>query len=125
MIAVIQEIDVEVSRPNFFQAIVAKQYDNDSRFLKATLVQDREKINISETATVTINAKRSDGADESFEGSVNNDGTVTVPLDYWMLELEGMVECDISIFGENGTKLTTTKFFVEVEKASCSKEGDN
>ena len=120
MISIIQDITVEVSKPNFFQAIVAKQYDSNSRFLKATLVQDSEKINISKTSTVTINAKRNDGTEKSFSGEVNDNGTVTVPLTYWMLELNGTLECDISIFGADESKLTSTKFIVEVERASCS-----
>lgn len=60
-----------VFKPNFLQAIVAKQFDNKSRFINATLVQDKEKINIPNTSTVTINAKRNDGAENSFVGEVN------------------------------------------------------
>lgn len=119
MVSIIQKISVEVSKPNFFQAIVAKQYDSNSRFLKVTLIQDNEKINVANTSTVTINAKRNDGAEKSFTGEVNEDGTVTVPLTYWMLELNGTLECDISIFGADESKLTSTKFTVEVERASC------
>ena len=123
MISIIQEIRVEVSKPNFFQAIVAKQFDNNSRFLKATLIQNNEKINVPSTSTVTINATRNDGSEDSFAGEINEDGTVTVPLTYWMLEFEGTLMCDISIFGADDSKLTSTTFVVEVEKASC--RGDN
>lgn len=123
MAQIIQEINVEVSKPNFFQAIVAKQYDNNSRFLKATLKNGNETINVLSTSTVTINAKRNDGTEESFAGEVNDDGTVTVPLTYWILELNGTVECDVSVIDTDGSKLTSTKFIVEVERASCS--GDN
>lgn len=119
MAQIIQKITVEVSKPNFFQAIVAKQYDSKSRFLEATLVQNGEKIDVSNTSTVTINAKRNDGAEKSFNGETNTDGTVTVPLTYWMLELDGTLECDISILDADLSKLTTTKFIVEVERAAC------
>lgn len=122
MIQIIQKISVEVSKPNFFQAIVAKQYDSNSRYLKATLIQDNEKINVANTSTVTINAKRNDGAEKSFKGEVNEDGTVTVPLTYWMLELNGRLDCDISIFGADESKLTSTTFTVEVERASCGSD---
>lgn len=120
MAQIIQNITVEVSKPNFFQAIVAKQYDSDSRFLKATFVHGSEKINVLPTSTVTINAKRNDGGEKSFTGVVNADGTVTVPLTYWILELNGTVECDISVIDTDGRKLTSTKFIVEVERASCA-----
>lgn len=120
MAQITQKISVEVSKPNFFQAIVAKQFDNDSRFLQVTLINGSEKISVSPTSTVTINAKRNDGTDKSFKGVVNDDGTVTVPLTYWMLELEGRVECDVSVIDTEGSKLTTTNFVVEVERASSN-----
>lgn len=124
MVQIIHKITLEVSKPNFLQAIVAKQFDNKSRFINATLVQDKEKINVPNTSTVTINAKRNDGAENSFVGEVNEDSTVTVPLTYWMLELSGTLECDISIVDTEGRKLTTTKFTVEVEKASYTGEDE-
>ena len=122
MALITQKISVEVSKPNFFQAIVAKQYDNGSRFLQATLINGSEKINVALSSSVLINARRNDGAEASFGGTVNADGTVTVPLTSWMLELEGRVESDISVVDANGNKLTTTKFIVDVERASCRGE---
>ena len=120
MAKIIQNVTVEVSKPNYFQAIVAKQFDDNSRFLRVTLVNGSEKINVLPTSTATINARRKDGAEKPFKGEVNEDGTVTVPLTYWMLELEGTVECDVSIIDEENSKLTSTNFIVRVEKASCA-----
>lgn len=120
MIRIIQELKIEVSKPNFIQAIVAKQYDNNSRFLKVALVNGNEEITVLPTSTVTINAKRKDGESKAFAGEVNNDGTVTVPLTYWMLELDGTVNCDISVVDIEGRKLTTTTFVMSVERASCN-----
>lgn len=120
MAQIIQNITLEVSKPNFFQAIVAKQFDSDSRYLKVTLVNGAEKINILQTSTVTINAKRNDGAENLFKGEVNEDGTATVPLTYWMLELSGKLECDVSVIDADNRKLSSTKFDVEVERASCA-----
>jgi hypothetical protein len=122
MALITQKISVQVSKPNFFQAIVAKQYDNGSRFLQATFINGSEKINVALSSSVLINAKRNDGEEASFGGTVNADGTVTVPLTSWMLELEGRVESDISVIDANGNKLTSTKFIVEVERASCKGE---
>lgn len=121
MAQIIQNISVDVSKPNFFQAIVAKQYDSGSRFLKATLIHCGKTVEIDPTSTVLINAKRSsDGEEKAFAGVANDDNTVTVPLAYWMLEFEGTVKCDISVIGADGTKLTSTSFTVEVESASCN-----
>lgn len=120
MAQIIKKISLEVSKPNIIQAIVAKQYDNNSRFLKVTLMHENQKIEILPTSTVTINAKRNDGTEKPFMGEANDDGTATVPLTYWMLELEGEVWCDVSVIDTEGRKLTSTKFELLVEKASCS-----
>lgn len=123
MIQIIKELNIEVSKPNVFQAVVAKQYDMNTRFIKATFVDYGEKITIPQSATlkVVINALRNDGLSKGFEGEINADGTVTVPLHSWMLELVGTVVCDISVIDtaeDDEKKLTTTSFTLIVEKAS-------
>lgn len=43
--------------------------------------------------------------------------TVLLPIAYWMVELDGTVQCDVSII--NGTQtLTTTLFEIKVEQAA-------
>lgn len=128
MIEIIKELEIEVSKPNVFQAIVAKQYDMNTRFLKVTFVDNKEKISInhSETVRVTINALRPDGLSKGFDGEINDDGTVTVPLHSWMLELVGTVVCDISVIDTatgDEKKLTTTSFTLFVEQAAWGGDG--
>ena len=116
---IILEINLEVARPNLFQAIVAKQYDMNTRYLKVTFVNNGEKIPLDTARTVVINALRSDGQADSFFGVVNDDNTATVPLHSWMLEREGSVQCDVSIIDEaSSKKLTSTNFSLMVEKAA-------
>ena len=116
---IVQEINLEVAKPNLFQAIVAKQNDYGSRFLKVTFVNNGEKIYIEDSMTATINAERPDGLSKRFDAVVNDDGTVTAPLVGWMLELQGLVNCDISVMTDTG-KLTTTDFTINVNEAACS-----
>ena len=123
IIEIIKELNIEVSSPNVFQAVVAKQYDMNTRFIKATFVDNGDKIYIDPEATVSvvINALRPDGEAKAFDGKVNQDGTVTVPLHSWMLELVGTVTCDISVIDtetDDNKKLTTTSFILLVEKAA-------
>ena len=111
-----------------FQAVVAKQYDMNTRFIKATFVDSGDKIFIDPDATVkvVINALRPDGESKGFDGEVNQDGTVTVPLHSWMLELVGTVTCDISVIdteSHDNKKLTTTSFTLLVEKAAWGGDG--
>ncbi len=121
MAKIIQEINLEVAKPNLFQAIVAKQYDYGSRYLKVTFVNNGEKIHVEDSMTATINAKRPDGESNRFMAEVNADGTVTAPLVGWMLELQGDVICDVSVMTENG-KLTSTDFTINVNIAASSDE---
>ena len=123
MIEIIKELNIEVTKQNIFQALIAKQYDMNTRFLKVTLTDSGTPINIpnTDTAKAIINAERKDGQSKGFEGVINDDGTVTVPLHSWMLELDGTVICDISVIdiaADNNKKLTTTSFTLIVEKAA-------
>ncbi len=115
-----REISVDVAKRNVFSAIVAKQHDTNSRFLKVTLTSLGETISVPKTATVTINALREDGNSAAFLGSANEDGTVTVPLTQWMLALDGEVKCDVSIVDSEERKLTSTLFILAVEEATYS-----
>ena len=102
---------------------LSKQYDANSRFLKVTLTDCGNVVTVpySDKIKAIINAERVDGQSKGFDGEVNEDGTVTVPLHSWMLELDGLVKCDISVIDtatDNNKKLTTTSFDLMVEKAA-------
>ncbi len=117
MAQITKEITVDVAKKNLFQAIVAKQNDNNSRFLKVTLCNEGVKIEVPSTATALINAERADNSSKAFAGTVNADGTVTVPLTNWMLGLDDVVRCSISVIGSDEQKLTSTSFSLDVEAA--------
>lgn len=117
MAQITKEIVVDVAKKNLFQAIVAKQNDNNSRFLKVTLCNEGVKIEIPSSATAIINAERADSSSKAFAGTVNADGTVTVPLTNWMLGLDDVVRCSISVIGSDEQKLTSTSFSIDVEAA--------
>ena len=122
MALIVKEVKLETSKANLIQAIVAKQNDCNSRFLKVTFLNEGEVIPFSPNSTVTINGERKDGLSKRFYGVVNEDHTATVPLHSWFLELDGTVNCDISMIDEEGRKLTTTTFVVMVEKAANNSE---
>lgn len=122
MAQITREITVDVAQLNRFEAIVAKQYDKSSRFLKVQLLNREEPIWIDPGATVTINARRKDNQSKVFAGEVNTDGTVTVPITYWMLELDDTVKCDISIIVGTDTVLKTTLFELFVQEAAADEQ---
>ncbi len=110
------ELKLQVHRKNFMRAVVAKQYDQSAHFLKIHFM-DGEKEIIIGSGEAIINAMRADGTSQSFAGTVNSDNTVTVPIANWMLEIDDMVQCDVSIVS-GSSKLTTACFLIEVESAS-------
>ena len=116
MTEIIKSISVDVALKNTFAAVVAKQGDRVTRYLKVQLLNEGTKITVNPEAVVTINALRSDKLSNAFSGKVNDDGTVTVPLAYWMLEKDGTTSCSISVF-ENDGRLTSTSFSILVEHA--------
>ncbi len=122
MAEIIKSISLDVIRHEPTPRIMTKQFDRDSRFLNIRLKSDGRKINANKSSLVVINAQRPDGEAKAFEGVISEDGTVTVPITYWMSELEGTVKCDISLFEENGSKLTTQTFLIHVIKANYNGE---
>lgn len=120
MAKIVKSLSLDVSRQNRIQAVVAKQYDKDSRFLKIQLTDEGEPIVVDLSSVVTINASRADAISKAFAGEVNEDGTVTVPITYWMLALDDKVGCDVSVVDAQGRKLSTLNFTIEVEHSNHS-----
>ena len=117
MATITQKITIDVARANVFSAIIGKQFDTDSRFLNCTLAQEGVAMEIESGVTVSINARRPDNTTSSFAGERNADGTVTVPIDEWILEQNGMVSLSVSIVSASGEKLTSCTFYLNVQQA--------
>ncbi len=115
-------LNIDVAKKNRFQALVAKQFDSKSRYLKVQFQNEGVDIEVEDNCTVVMNARRADGASKGYAGSVNGDGTVTVPITSWMLALDDVVVCDISVIDSSARKLTTMNFEIEVDPASYSGE---
>lgn len=118
MAFITKQISVDVASENVFQSIIAKQFDNDSRFLRVQLTNEGKPIAVDPSSTVLINARREDNDSKAFSGVVNEDGTVTVPITSWMLDLDGQVECDISVIDSEQRKLSSTGFTITVQAAA-------
>ena len=111
---IIIPITINVDKKNLIEPIIAKQYDQNSRYIKATINNQNSKMEVSSGASVSINAKRADGTSGSFSGIVNEDGTVNVPITSWMLEIDDTVKCSITVVTGN-EKITTSSFDIDVE----------
>lgn len=118
MAFITKRLKVDVAKKNLFPRLIAKQGDSGSRFLQIQLLNEGVELFAESGAAVSINARRPDGQLGDFDGTVNEDGTVTVPLAAWMLEVAGTVTCDVSVVGGEDNRLTTMTFWVEVQAAS-------
>lgn len=118
MAQIIRELTIDVTQTNNLRAITAKQNDLNSRFLQIHITDGGTPLQVDQHAVVTMNVKRTDNAVRPFYGSVNDDGSITVPLTSWMLELAGSINCDISIMSpDDNQRLTTMQFSIYVEAA--------
>ena len=118
MAQIIREITIDVSQPNNLRAITAKQNDLNSRYLKIHITDEGTPIIVSLDSKVVMNVKRTDNTLKMFYGSVNDDGSITVPLTSWMLALPGSINCDVSIISpEDKQRLSTMQFSLYVEAA--------
>lgn len=121
-IQIIRDVAADVIKRGVTKAVYAKQNDFNSRFLNVRIQADGKDLVVSPTATVLLNVERSDKKEDVFKGTVNEDGTVQVPMTAWMLELAGTLLCDISIVSADPleAKLTTMQFNIYVEAAVVS-----
>lgn len=125
MIQVISEVTLDVAQLNYFDAIVTKQYDRETRFLRVHLTSNGEPITVDSDSSAIINARRPDKTSKSFMGTVESDGSsVLVPIAYWMVEQDGTVCCDVSVVQNTGV-LTTMSFELSVQEAMNSNNDDS
>lgn len=114
-------LTLDVAQRTCVRTVAAKQRDVESRFVNIKLTEGGAPFIAPASAIAIINAARSaDNDSKAFECVINNDGTITAPLTYWMLEYGGDVKCDVSLIGSDGTKLTTFSFALAVEEAAYS-----
>lgn len=121
-VQICRDLNVDVIKRGSSRVVYAKQNDVNSRFLNVRIQEDGADMNVKSTWSVMFNVTRSDNLSDVFKGSVNEDGTVKVPLTAWMLELEGTLVCDISLVSDDPevAKLTTMSFNIYVEGAAVS-----
>lgn len=123
-VQIIREVSADVVKRGTTRAVYAKQNDLNSRFLNIRIKEDGKDIAVDKGLTVMLNVSRPDGSANMFYGTVNEDGTVQVPMTSWMLEQVGTVVCDVSIVAEGSSvaKLTTMQFNIYVEAATVADE---
>lgn len=109
-------ITLDVARSNSYICLLAKQFDENSRFLIATLTNNGKPMIIPAGATVTLRATRPDGEPVAVPGIINNDGTTTVEIDDYILEVVGSASLSIEVaIGDE--ILTSASFNLTIQRA--------
>ena len=116
---VTESINIDTLRKNSKVIVAAKQGDTKTRSLIVTMCQSGTPIKPDPEKTVVINAERADGTAKSFACRVVN-GQIIAPLTGWMLELSGVLRCSISILTEDGGRLSSMVFYINVEPAEVT-----
>lgn len=119
-----QPINVDVSQPNEFAPLLVKQKDAYSRGYDITLTDSGKALNIStQNSTVWFNCcNQSDTRKKaSVAGTINENGTVTVIVPAVVMDVKGLIQCDISVItavGEETHILKSTLFYLNCEAAA-------
>lgn len=90
-------IRLDLSLPNDYTTVVARQGDSNSRWLKATIYNRGTAVTVPITSNVRIECTRYDGETNAFNGNVLSDGTVMIPLTAWALYVDGEATCSVVI----------------------------
>lgn len=120
---IVANLTLDTYQRNKVSPLVVPQGDYGARVIRAKVTDLGKTVIVESTAAVSIVATRSgDGESQAFSGSVNADGTVTVPVTQWMLDVpEEDVTCHIVVTGI-GYQYSTTSFLIEPQAKATPTE---
>lgn len=121
----ITDVQLNVLRPNSNIVIYAKQYDNLSRLVNASLVAGINPWTIPNGVYGMVRYQKPDGTKGFYD--VLEDGTtpavtktgastIQIALAAQMLTADGVVAADVNFFAQDESRLTTLSFLINVEK---------
>lgn len=119
-----EELAVDVSQQNEFPPCLVKQGDAYTRGYIITLTNNGEPLTIPTTNTIVwFNCRNQTDPTKraSAAGTINEDGTVTVIVPTVVMEVAGLIQCDISIITASGNDtniLKSTLFYLNCEEAA-------
>ena len=113
----IAKLTLDTFHRNKIAPLVVPKGDYGARVIQARIKDYGNPISVGIDDAVSIVAKRSGGGDSlAFSGRANQDGTVTVPVTQWMLDIpEDDVVCHIVVTG-NDYQYSTTSFLIQPQE---------
>lgn len=117
----IKEITVDLSGEMYFNYITAVQGDENSRFVKITILSGGTNFAPPTGATAVLRCRKPDGTFALNDSTINEDGTITAELTENMLAAVGNCRCEVTIY-EGKSSLTTVPFIVKVTPGAVDPE---
>ena len=118
-----KEISLDLQNQGFTNTIYSQQGDTDSRKLVVSLFDDGEKYIISSSSTVYLEGTRADDAVVHRKVDSISDNTVTVLFKNEELCVKGIAKYKISIYGNDGSILSSVPFKIKVYENIYNDEG--
>ena len=112
-----KRIDLDFSRKGSSRIVFACEKDRDSRQINVHLFDGGKKYIVPQNYIAAANYMRSDGKSAAYDAEILSDGSISIVIPYWALDVSGETKCSISIYNSNKGKLTSASFTIEVEKA--------
>ena len=114
------EITLDVAVNDREQLVTARQGDTKSRLLCVRLTDGGKPLQIEYGATVLLNA--SNGSEAYAFGGIVSEGAALFTLPDFALSEAGRVDCDVSVLGADGSRLTSAGFTLCVAETVCPTE---
>lgn len=113
----VANLTLDTYQKNNIPPLVIPQGDYGARVIRVRITEQGRPVTVTPSEAASIVAERNgDGESKAFSGTVNEDGTVNVPVTQWMLDLpDDDVICHVVITG-NDYQYSTTEFLIEPKK---------
>lgn len=120
----ISYINIDIIETTMPPRVYAKQYDEDGRWIYATVTENGAEYPIPDGAYAVFSAAKPDGTFAIYDSNAENDvaifidgSVVKVQLIAAALDVAGVTKAQISLYSANAEKITTFTFDIDVEKS--------
>ena len=110
------KLNLDVYKDRNYESIIVAQNDDKSRIIECKLYADSQPVALSSSVTAAFNATVDNVIVAENIPCTITDNTINVALEKSMLQLAGMMQCEL-VLTENDTILTTQHFSVYVNKS--------
>lgn len=119
---VTSKIYVDIACPTPPEVVAAKQNDNDSRVILATLYDAGKPYVIPAGAAATFRASKPDGTGVFYDADVLTNGVVRIVLKEPVLAVAGQVNAEINLYNAQAQRLTSFTFNINVQESALCDE---